>query len=226
MPDRLFSESRLAEIYDPLDPDRTDLEAYLDIVAEFNAASVLDLGCGTGTFATLLASRGIDVVAVDPAAASLEIAQRKPGANQVRWVHGDASNLPPLQVDMVTMTGNVAQVFLTDLQWMSTLRAARHALRPGGRLVFETRDPAAEAWRGWTRELTYRRTDIGVGAVENWIEVTGVTETTVSFVSTFIFASDGAVLTSESRLRFRHREELHEALTDAGFDQIEVRDAA
>jgi hypothetical protein len=47
------------------------------------------------------------------------------------------------------MTGNVAQVFVTEREWASTLRATYAALRPGGRLLFETRDPAAKAgWNG------------------------------------------------------------------------------
>jgi hypothetical protein len=55
-------------------------------------------------------------------------------------------------VDLVTMTGNVAQVFLTDELWAAVLAAARDALRPGGRLVFETRDPARQARRDWGSE--------------------------------------------------------------------------
>jgi hypothetical protein len=53
---------------------------------------------------------------------------------------------------MATMTANVAQVFLTDTEWALTLQAAYAALRPGGRLISETRDPAAKAWLEWTRE--------------------------------------------------------------------------
>jgi SAM-dependent methyltransferase len=78
--DALFAEPRLAELYDPLDPDRSDLDAYAAMAREFGAVTVVDIGCGTGTFACLLASAGLDVTAVDPAAASLAVARRKPGA--------------------------------------------------------------------------------------------------------------------------------------------------
>src|SRR5271157_4858988 len=133
--DAIFEEPRLAEIYDPLDPDRSDLDAYAALAGEFSAQTVLDIGCGTGTFACLLAGRGVEVIAVDPAAASLDVARRKPAADRVRWLHGDATTLPPLKVDLATMTGNVAQVFLTDEEWAATLAAVRETLRPGGRLV-------------------------------------------------------------------------------------------
>ena len=109
---------------------------------------------------------------------------------------------------------------------MTTLQAARRALQPGGGLVFETRDPAAEAWRSWTRDQTYRRADIGaIGRVETWVEVTAVTAMTVRFQTTFIFERDGAVLTSESTLRFRGRDEVLASLEAAGFLDSEVREA-
>lgn len=226
MVDAIFAERRLAELYDPLDPDRGDLDVYAAMAAELGARSVLDIGCGTGTFACLLARRGLTVTAVDPAQASLEIARAKPGADRVRWVHGYATDLPPLQVDLVTMTANVAQVFLTDTDWAATLRAAHTALRPGGRLVFETRDPAAKAWLEWTRERTYQRAVIpGVGAVQTWEDLLEVSDELVSFRSTNVFESDGAVLTSDSTLRFRSRDELAASLAAAGFVADEVRQA-
>src|SRR5215469_7708639 len=52
--DAHFEVPRLAEIYDPLDPDRRDLDAYAAMAGEFGASTVLDIGCGTGTFACLL----------------------------------------------------------------------------------------------------------------------------------------------------------------------------
>jgi SAM-dependent methyltransferase len=226
MADAHFEEPRLAQVYDPLGPDRGDLDVYAAIVEEFGARTVLDVGCGTGTLGCLLAGRGVDVVGVDPAGASLGVARAKPGADRVRWYLGDAATLPPLQVDLVTMTGNVAQVFVTNAEWDSALRGAYAALRPGGRLVFETRDPARRAWREWNAEGTRAHTDIpGVGRVRTWVEVTEVRGQLVSFRSTFVFDDDRAVMTSDSTRRFRGRDEIADSLRSAGFVLDEVRDA-
>lgn len=226
MVDAHFGEPRLARIYDALDPDRSDLDVYAALVDELGARSVLDIGCGTGTFACLLARRGIEVTAVDPALASLDVAQIKPGAERVRWLHGDATTLPPLRVDLATMTANVAQVFLTDHDWEATLAGTRAVLRHGGRLVFEVRDPAIRAWEGWTRAETHRRVEIpSVGVVETWIDLIDVCLPLVSFRTTFVFEADGATLSSDSTLRFRTEDEIRGSLDATGFAVREVRDA-
>ncbi len=224
--DPVFDDPRLAVLYDPLDADRSDLDAYLAMVDEFGAQSVLDVGCGTGTLACLLALRGVDVIAVDPAVASLDVARAKPGAERVRWLHLDATTLPPLAVDMAVMTGNVAQVFLIDGDWVATLLGVHGALRPGGSFVFETRDPARRAWERWTREHTWSRDEVsGVGIVENWADVVEVRDGFVTFRWTFRFETTGEVITSDSTLRFRERSEIEHTLASAGLRLVDVRDA-
>jgi SAM-dependent methyltransferase len=224
--DPVFADPRLAAVYDVFDGERSDLPPYLALVEEFGARSVLDVGCGTGSLAVLLAARGVDVVGLDPAAASLDVARGKPHAGAVRWVHGGVASLPPLQVDLATMTGNVAQVFLGDEEWAGTLRAVRSALRPGGWLVFESRRPERRAWRYWTRAESLQRAVVpGAGAVETWVEVTAVREALVTFRWTFRFERDGAELTSDSTLRFRSREELTGSVEAAGLAVEDVRDA-
>jgi SAM-dependent methyltransferase len=226
MPDAIFAEPRLADIYDFFDSDRSDLDAYLAVADELGALSVLDLGCGTGTLACLLAERGKVVTGLDPAAASIDVAQRKPHSERVRWLVGFASSLPPLQVDLVTMTGNVAQVFLSDEDWISTLGSLHSALSPGGHLVFEVRDPAKQAWLEWTHERSYMRLVIpGIGPVQTWEDLTDVQLPFVSFRWTVVFEADGATLTSNSTLRFRPREEITASLEATGFAVEHVRDA-
>ncbi len=225
--DAHFENPRLARAYDPLHPDRSDLGAYLDLVDEFGARDILDVGCGTGVFACMLARRGLAVVGLDPATASLDVARTKRNASGVRWIRGDIGALPSvIQVDLATMTGNVAQVFVTDEEWAATLDGIRRALRPGGRVVFESRVLEDQAWRGWTRDRSYTRTVVpGDGPVEYWVEVTAVQQRLVSFCSTFVFGRDGTVLTSDSTLRFRSREELIGSLAQAELVVREVRDA-
>ncbi|HEX5595111.1 MAG TPA: class I SAM-dependent methyltransferase, partial [Micromonosporaceae bacterium] len=140
---------------------------------ELTARLVLDVGCGTGSLAIQLAGHGYEVVGVDPAEASLKVAKLKDQAGLVRWIHGDAMTLPALDADLATMTGNVAQVFLTDDDWDQTLQSIHAALRPAGYLVFETRRPEHRAWEEWAADVGPVTLDIpGVGRVEQRREVT------------------------------------------------------
>ena len=226
MVDAEFAHPRLAEIYDPLDPDRGDLSFYAALVHELGGRRVLDVGCGTGTFALLLASQGVDVIGLDPARASLAVARAKPDAHRVTWVEGDASVLRTRDRDVVTMTANVAQAIAEPDAWSMTLRAVHDALLPGGTLVFETRDPAARAWTGWTRAATHRTVVLPeVGEVTLWTEVTDIAWPLVSFRSTWRFSADGTTLTSDSTLRFRTRAEVTSDLEDHGYSVVDVRDA-
>ena len=57
MVDALFASPRLAEVYDPLDADRGDLDAYVAMVEEVGAASVVDLGCGPPPWFAMVGTR-------------------------------------------------------------------------------------------------------------------------------------------------------------------------
>jgi hypothetical protein len=79
---------------------------------------------------------------------------------------------------------------------------------------------------GWNPRQSRGRTQIpGVGWVENWYEVTAVSDGLVSFQGTIVFESDGEMLTSDSTLRFRTRDEVTQSLVRTGFTLGEVREA-
>jgi SAM-dependent methyltransferase len=226
VPDPIFAHPRLAEVYDAFDGPRDDLPAYLAIADELGAQRVLDVGCGTGCLAIALAAAGRTVTGADPAAASLEVARAKDGGAAVTWIQAAATSLPPVGADLAVMTGNVAQVFLSEQEWAQVLHAIRAALRPGGYLVFETRRPARRAWQDWAADPGPETHDVpGSGPVEQRREVTAVDLPLVSFRYTYTFLADGEVIASDSTLRFRSREELEISLSDAGYRVLDVREA-
>jgi SAM-dependent methyltransferase len=226
VPDASFAHPRLAATYDAFEGDRDDLAAYLNIVDELGADRVLDVGCGTGSLAVLLAESGRTVVGADPAEASLEVAKSKDQTGRITWIHGDATTLPALGADLAVMTGNVAHVFLTDEDWTRTLRGIHAALRPGGYLVFETRRPERRVWEEWAADTAPVVLEIpGSGPVERRREVTDVSLPLVSFRHTYRFLADGAVVTSDSTRRFRSRDEVESSLAAYGYRVLDVREA-
>ncbi|MEU7692728.1 class I SAM-dependent methyltransferase [Microbispora hainanensis] len=226
MPDPIFAHPRLAAVYDAFDGDRDDLDVYLAVAGELGAERVLDVGCGTGSLAVLLADSGRTVMGVDPAEASLRIARSKDRAGRITWIHGDATTVPAFDADLAVMTGNVAQVFLTDDDWTRTLRGVHGALRPRGYLVFETRRPGRRAWEDWAAGAGPVVLDLPeTGPVEQRLDVTDVSLPLVSFRYTYTFLADGEVITSHSTLRFRDRDEVETSLAANGYRVLDVRDA-
>jgi len=54
-PDPAFADPRLAVLDDVFDDDRSDLDAYVAIIEELSASSIVDVGCGTDSLAARLA---------------------------------------------------------------------------------------------------------------------------------------------------------------------------
>ena len=175
------------------------------------------MGCGTGLITCELARQGHRVIGVDPAPPMLRVARQRPYGDRVRWIEGDASRLGTPDADLAIMTGHVAQFFHFDESWHAALAALRAALRPGGRLAFESRNPAAREWESWTRDARWPVDDPVAGRVETWCEVHDVRDSVVSCTNHYAFASTGEELVSPNRLRFRSEHELTQSLADAGF---------
>jgi hypothetical protein len=77
------------------------------------------------------------------------------------------------------MSGHVAQFILNDAEWLETLAGVKEALRPGGYLAFESRDPRAREWERWTGRKRIIP-DSPYGRIDSWTEVTNVEGEVVS----------------------------------------------
>ena len=90
MVDYLFSEPKLAELYDAFCAGREDFGFYLPLL--MSAKSVLDVGCGTGELLRLAREAGHTgrLCGLDPAEAMLDQARKRA---DVEWVHGDLASV-------------------------------------------------------------------------------------------------------------------------------------
>ncbi|WP_405104763.1 class I SAM-dependent methyltransferase [Micromonospora sp. NBC_01405] len=241
MRDGEFVDPLLVPVYDAECGWGPDDDFFLSLVNETPNARVLDLGCGTGRLTVALAAAGHTVTGVDPAGPTLDAARSKPGADRVTWIEGTASvqaprtqalpvqaprtqaerdrdaRLPEGAFDVAVMTSHVAQVFLADDEWARTLAALARALVPGGRLAFDSRDPAGRRWERWNPTDSRRLIRLPDGReVRAFTELTEVRDGTVGFTHHYVFP-DGDERLSSSVLRFRDEAELRRSLEAAGF---------
>ena len=214
MVDRLFSEPRLAELYDAFCAGRPDFEFYLPLV--MSAKRVLDVGCGTGELLRLAREAGHTgrLCGLDPAEAMLQVAQQR---RDVEWVHGDLNSVDWYrEFDLVVMTGHAFQVFVDDSQLRASLAAIRSALTDDGRFVFETRNPTARGWEAWIPDNAVEIVHNGrLVRMAHQVERPVVGDI-VSFTATFTSSSWDRPLVSRSTLRFLDADSLSSLLSGAG----------
>ncbi|MDN5755017.1 MAG: class I SAM-dependent methyltransferase [Arthrobacter sp.] len=214
---------QLTALYDAENPWSVDDAFFLTVINELPSSQVLDLGCGTGRLTRAVAADGHHVVGIDPDAEALDAARRKPDAENIRWVHGTSTRIPDgVLFDTAIMTSHVAQAISDEAAWAQTLEGLHWALVPGGRLIFDSRDPAARVWERWTPANTRDTYTLPDGTtVETWIDCT--------------VPRDGLALLTEHRLRrgreeetatlilsFRTETQLRQDLAVAGFTLEQV----
>lgn len=211
----MYSDDDAARLYDVLNPWQAADDFYLPIVMA--ASSVLDIGCGTGTLLEAARRAGHDgrLVGVDPDTAMLRVAADR---DDIEWVHGDAASLSAdAEFELATMTGHAFQCLVSDGELRASLAAVRRALVPGGRFVFETRNPEARAWEAWAAMEPIAVTDHRGRELRIGYDVLDVTGDVVEFTENTM-ASDGSVLRIDrARLRFLAVDRLGDFLAAAGF---------
>lgn len=212
-----YNDPRIVALYDVYNLWSDDTDYYLGLADSLGAKTVVDLGCGTGLLTVALAEGGRRVVGVDPSAAMLQVARTRPGGELVSWVEGDVSSIEVADADLAIMSGHVAQVFADADEWQMVLAGLRGYLRPGGRIAFESRNPAAQAWLSWNPEETRDTVDTVDGPMESWHEVVDVSDGVVTFETSYRFLESGESFTEQSVLAFPTRDALETSLRDADF---------
>jgi SAM-dependent methyltransferase len=215
--DRLYSDTDLAALYDAWWPrdQRRDFDFYLPLV--MSADAVLDAGCGTGTLLHAARESGHKgrLCGLDPASGMLTQARKRP---DVEWILGGLTSVAwTHEFDLVVMTGHAFQSIVEDHELRTSLAAIRSALTNDGRFAFETRNPLARAWEGWTPENAVEV----VGADGATVRITTQVDTPfdgriVSFTHTFISPTWDQPRRSRSTLRFLDADLLSWFLAGAG----------
>lgn len=217
-----YGDADLVTLYDSDNPAGRDHEFYRTLAGELEAKTIIDLGCGTGLLTRSLAAPGRTVIGVDPSAAMLDFARRQPGADAVRWIKGDAAAVPQSgDADLVVCTGNAIQHISTD-ELSATLTHIAGALRPGGVVSFESRNPSFREWERWTPQATTGERQTPFGHLREWLEVTKVDQERLVVFDAHNIINGGPDRVSTSVLHFRTAQELSQHLETTGFTQIEV----
>lgn len=132
-----------------------------------SGADVVDVGCGTGSLALLLAEQGHRVVGVDVSAGMVTRARRKfaDAGRRLPVVLGDAAEVP-------VRAGRFDVVLARHLLWalpdpVAALRQWVRLLRPGGWLVLiEGRWAASDSTTPWSGGVP---SDVLASAVAPWV---------------------------------------------------------
>ena len=141
------------------------LPAALRMLAPQQDERVMDLCCGQGVFARLVAQTAVgQVVGVDASPALIEAAKQRGGSPKLRYYVADARDLRDLATGNFDGVGCLMAVHdIDDIEAM--FRSMADALRPGGRavLIFMHpcfRVPRQSSW-GWDdqKKTQYRRLD-------------------------------------------------------------------
>ncbi len=113
--------------------------------------SVLEIGCGTGSLAALMAERGACVTAIDISEPMLMVARES--ALGVEFLHMAATEIDKLgseRFDRIVATLCLSE--LSEDEQAYVLRTTRDLLKPGGKLILAD-EVAPGTW--WQRVLFY-----------------------------------------------------------------------
>lgn len=172
------NESFWEDFYSVLFPDelfeqaQEEMEKILDLI-DHPVHSVLDLCCGPGRFAGLLAREGFQVTGVDKSPFLLEIAKREcADTGDIEWVLSDMRDFVRQEsYDLILNLYTSFGYFKDPAEDLQVLKNISQSLRPGGSFVIEVM--GKEVIAKDFEEILTSKTDDGLfiqshEILENW----------------------------------------------------------
>jgi len=186
--------------------------------------TVLDLACGTGTIACLLAERGYDVIATDMSEEMLIQAAGKAAVLEERAPLFLLQSMPKLRlaepVDTVVSTMDSLNYLTREKDIRETFRRVYRWLKPGGQFIFDVNTPYK--LRRMDRQMYMDETEESFCVWRTFFSEK--TSCCTYQVDLFQLNGDGTWEREyeEHRERAWTEEQLREYLEEAGFEQITV----
>lgn len=196
--DNHYVNKKLASVYDVCCGWSEDRDFYLSLATD-SPLKILELGCGTGLVSRAYALNGHKVVGVDPSESMLAIAQKRTDAKTIEWVEAYAQSYRTKELfDLVIMTGHAFQVLLDEQDVQTLFDNIKSYLKPTGKFVFESRNPAVDWVSEWSGNSVEWDSEYGSFTVS--IEALKSDADTLSFDQKYVFKNE--TLYSHSTLRF------------------------
>ncbi len=206
-----------AALYDAENGWGPDDDFYRKLAAE-TGGPILDLACGTGRLARVLAADGHRVVGLDLAPAMIARARALDPGGAVEWHEGDAAGFAlDRRFRLIVMTAHAFQHLIGATAQAALFACVGRHLAADGIFAFETRNPGRQDYAGGPGFTFWRRfADPVRGWVEVWVAsdfdaVLGVDR--VTLVRRF---ADGTERCSTAELQFTDARALDERLAAAG----------
>lgn len=136
---------KLAPLYESFYPKRDYEKELVELVTQFKkykVTTVIDLGCGTGTHAKLLANKGYLITGIDNSREMLSVAKRNNQSNGNHFVFGNMRHFClPAKQDACYSIFSTILYNTTNSDILHTFESVKKNLKPNGLFIIRFTTP-------------------------------------------------------------------------------------